>query len=187
MRSFTVPWIPHDDNITPQDIQGVRGFGSADSSDPLAVLMERKLTRMRAKHAQTREFMEINALRGTVRDGAGTTLYNYFTEFGLTRLSVDFDFGDDASDIQAIIRDVLRKIETELKGESMSSVLALVSPFRSSSVRAGGRFAGADQLPGRRFCRRWQPLFRLAAAEARQQLFLCILGGGSLRRGSGFQ
>ena len=128
MRSFTVPWIPHDDNITPQDIQGVRGFGSADSSDPLAVLMERKLTRMRAKHAQTREFMEINALRGTVRDGAGTTLYNYFTEFGLTRLSVDFDFGDEASDIQAIIRDVLRKIETELKGESMSSVLALVSP-----------------------------------------------------------
>ena len=43
------------------------------------------------------------------------------------------------------------------------------------------------KLPGRRFCRRWQPLFRLAAAEARQQLFLCILGGGSLRRGSGFQ
>ena len=29
MRSFTVPWIPHDDVITPQDIQGVRGFGVA--------------------------------------------------------------------------------------------------------------------------------------------------------------
>ncbi len=25
MRSFAVPWIPHDDVITPQDIQGVRG------------------------------------------------------------------------------------------------------------------------------------------------------------------
>jgi hypothetical protein len=24
MRSFTVPWIPHDDVITPQDVQGVR-------------------------------------------------------------------------------------------------------------------------------------------------------------------
>ena len=24
MRSFTVPWIPHDDVITPQDIQGIR-------------------------------------------------------------------------------------------------------------------------------------------------------------------
>lgn len=76
MRSFTVPWIPHDDNITPQDIQGVRGFGSADSSDPLAVLMERKLTRMRAKHAQTREFMETNSFAarcGTAQARRSTT------------------------------------------------------------------------------------------------------------------
>ena len=58
MRSFTIPWIPHDDVITPQDIQGVRGFGVADAADPLATTMERKLTRMRAKHAQTREYME---------------------------------------------------------------------------------------------------------------------------------
>ena len=29
MRSFTVPWIPHDDFITPQDVQGVRAFGVA--------------------------------------------------------------------------------------------------------------------------------------------------------------
>jgi hypothetical protein len=71
MRSFTVPWIPHDDVITPQDIQGVRGFGVADAADPLATVMERKLSRMRGKHAQTREYMEINALRGVVKDGAG--------------------------------------------------------------------------------------------------------------------
>jgi hypothetical protein len=70
MRSFTVPWIPHDDVITPQDIQGVRGFGVADAADPLATVMERKLSRMRGKHAQTREYMEINALRGNVKDGA---------------------------------------------------------------------------------------------------------------------
>ena len=38
MRSFTVPWIPHDDVITPQDIQGVRGFGVADAADPLATV-----------------------------------------------------------------------------------------------------------------------------------------------------
>ena len=50
MRSFTVPWIPHDDVITPQDVQGVRGFGMGDAADPLATIMERKITRMRAKH-----------------------------------------------------------------------------------------------------------------------------------------
>jgi hypothetical protein len=128
MRSFSVPWIPHDDAITPQDIQGVRGFGVADAADPLATVMERKLTRMRVKHAQTREFMEVNALRGIVRDGAGAVLYNYFTEFGLAQLATDFLLGTAGTQVQAKVRDTLRKVETELKGETMSGVLALVSP-----------------------------------------------------------
>jgi len=128
MRSFTIPWIPHDDAITPQDIQGVRGFGMSDAADPLATVMERKLTRMRVKHAQTREYMEVNALRGIVKDGAGTTLYNYFTEFGLAQQAVDFVLGTAGTQVQAKIREVLRKIGTELKGETMSGVLALVSP-----------------------------------------------------------
>ena len=33
--------LTHDDVITPQDIQGVRGFGVADAADPLATVMER--------------------------------------------------------------------------------------------------------------------------------------------------
>ncbi len=128
MRSFTVPWIPHDDAITPQDIQGGRGFGVADAADPLATIMERKLTRMRVKHAQTREYMEINALKGIVKDGAGTTLYNYFTEFGLSQQAVDFVLGTGTTNIQTKVREVLRKVETELRGETMNGVLAMVSP-----------------------------------------------------------
>lgn len=128
MRSFTLPWIPHDDTITPQDVQGVRGFGVADAADPLATVMERKLTRMRMKHAQTREYMEVNALRGVVKDGAGVTLYSYFTEFGLTQIAVDLLLGTASTNVQAKLREVLRAIETELKGETMTGVLALVSP-----------------------------------------------------------
>jgi hypothetical protein len=128
MRSLTIPWIPHDDAITPQDIQGIRGFGMSDAADPLATVMERKLTRMRVKHAQTREYMEINALKGVVKDGAGVTLYDYFSEFGLAQQSVDFALGTATTNVQAKVREVLRKIESELKGETMTGVLALVSP-----------------------------------------------------------
>ena len=88
MRSFGLPWIPHDDVILASDIQGVPAFGGSEN-DQLATVMMRKLTLMRRKHAQTREYMEMNALRGIVKDGAGTTLYNYFTEFGLAQISVD--------------------------------------------------------------------------------------------------
>ena len=104
------------------------GFGVADAADPLATVMERKLTRMRGKHAQTREYMEINALRGIVKDGAGTELYDYFDEFGLAQQSVDFVLGTAGTNVQAKCREVLRDIETELKGETMNGVFALVSP-----------------------------------------------------------
>src|SRR5690606_38409340 len=83
---------------------------------------------MRVKHAQTREYMEVNALRGIVKDGAGTTLYNYFTEFGLAQLETDFVLGTATTNVQTKIRNVLRQVETELKGETMTGVLALVSP-----------------------------------------------------------
>ncbi len=128
MRSFALPWIPHDDVILPADIQGMPAFGSADTADPLVSVMNRKLTLMRRKHAQTREYMEMNALRGIVKDGAGTTLYNYFTEFGLTQVSVDFVLGTATTNVQGKVREVLRAIEDNLLGESMSSVHALVSP-----------------------------------------------------------
>ena len=116
MRSFTIPWIPHDDAITPQDIQGVRGFGLGDAADPLTTVMERKLTRQRVKHAQTREYMEVNALRGIVKDGAGTTLYDYFTEFGLAQQSVDFVLGTATTNVQAKVRDVLQEDRDRAEG-----------------------------------------------------------------------
>ena len=128
MRSFAVPHIPHDDVIGVMDIQGQPALGSSMDADPLADVMNRKLTLMRRKHAATREYMEINALRGTVKDGAGTTLYNYFTEFGLSQISVDFVLGTAGTNVQGKVREVIRAVEDNLLGEAMTSVHALVSP-----------------------------------------------------------
>jgi len=128
MRSFAVPWIPYDDVILPGDIQGVPALGAGDTADPLVGIMTRKLTLMRNKHAQTREYMEVNALRGIAKDGAGVTLYNYFIEFGITQTSVDFVLGTTGTQVQQKVRTVIRDLETNLKGEAMTSVHALVSP-----------------------------------------------------------
>ncbi len=132
MRTFTVPWIPHDDHITPQDIQGVRQFGSANQAETLATVMNRKLERMRIKHAQTREYMEIRALQGVLKDGAGTTLYNYFTEFGVAQQTLDMQFGTSlesgGNDLGIKVHALKRAIEVELKGETMTGILALCGP-----------------------------------------------------------
>jgi hypothetical protein len=127
MRSFALPWIPHDDVILPSDIQGMPLLARSDAPDRLAEVMTEKLTLMRRKHAQTREYMEMNALRGVVKDGAGTTLYNYFTEFGLEQISVDFVFGTAGTNVQGKVRTTLRAIEDNLLGETMTTAHALVS------------------------------------------------------------
>ena len=127
MRSFALPWIPHDDVILPADIQGMPALGVSDAADPLVEVMNRKLTLMRRKHAQTREYMEMNALRGIVKDGAGTTLYNYFGEFGLEPIEVDFVFGTAGTNIQSKVRNILRAIEDNLLGETMTTAHALIS------------------------------------------------------------
>lgn len=128
MRSFTIPHIPHDDVILPQDIQGIRAFGTFSAADPLASVMNRKLERMRRKHDQTLEYMEVNALKGITKDGAGTTLYNWHTEFNYVKKTVDFVLGTTTTDIAGKCREVSRYLEAQLKGETMSTVTALVSP-----------------------------------------------------------
>jgi hypothetical protein len=56
-----------------------------------------------------------------------TTLYNYFTEFGLAQISVDFVFGTAGTNVQSKVRTTLRAIEDNLLGETMITAHALVS------------------------------------------------------------
>lgn len=127
VRSFAVPHIPHNDVVLPEEVQGIRGLGLASGQDPLVTVMTRKLARMRAKHAQTLEYMRVNALLGVTKDGAGNVLYDWHTAFGLTKKSVDFKFVED-KDLVIRCTQVARQIEENLKGEMMTSIHALVSP-----------------------------------------------------------
>lgn len=128
VRSFAVPHIPHNDVILPEEVHGIRGFGQASAEDPLTTVMMRKLTRMRARHAQTLEYMRVNALQGITKDGAGNTIYNWHSEFGLSKKSIDFKFGDENNDLIKHCTSVARHIEENLNGETMTSLHALVSP-----------------------------------------------------------
>lgn len=128
VRSFAVPHIPHNDVVLPEEVQGVRGLGLAAGEDPLVTVMTRKLARMRAKHAQTLEYMRVNALLGVTKDGAGNTIYDWHAEFGLAKKSVDFLFGASNADMMPRCTEVARHIEDNLKGEMMTSIHALVSP-----------------------------------------------------------
>ncbi len=182
MRSFALPHIPHDDVIRPGDIQGQPALGS-NQPDTLAAVMNRKLTLIRRKHAATREYMEMNALRGIVKDGAGTTLYNYFTEFGVVQIDVDFKLGTSTTDIQAKCRSVTAQMEDELKGETMTSVHVLASSgfmdklLAHKTVRDAYQFYQSGVQPLRENVVRRFPFMGLMFEEYRGSVTL--FGGSS--------
>jgi hypothetical protein len=127
VRSFTVPHIPHEDVVLPEEAQGIRAFGSETELMALSDVLTDHLQTMRDKHAITLEHLRMGALKGVILDADGSTLYDLYAEFGITAKTVTFDLDTPATDVKAKCLEVLRHIEDKLRGEVMTDVHALVS------------------------------------------------------------
>lgn len=126
VRSFTIPHIPHDDAILPEAYQGIRTFGQENELVAVSQIINDRLQVMRNKHAITLEYLRMGALKGEILDADTSTIYNLYTEFGITQKTVDFVLGTDGTNVPKKCRDVVRHIEDNLKGEVMSGVRCLV-------------------------------------------------------------
>jgi len=128
MRSFVVPHIPHDDVVLPEEVQGIRAFGSETEMETIASVMARHLQTMRNKHAITLENLRMGALKGVILDADGSVIYNLFDEFGITPTVINFDLANAATNVKKACANVLRHFEDNLKGEFMTGVHCLCSP-----------------------------------------------------------
>ncbi len=126
LRNFTVPHIPHDDALMPQDYQGIRAFDTQDSTPAAAQILARKLMAMRQKHDITKEHLRWGALDGIIRDADGSVIVNLFTEFEVSQHVIDFDLGNAATDVGQKCRDLSRYYDQNLKGEVMSGIHVFV-------------------------------------------------------------
>jgi hypothetical protein len=127
VRTFEIPHIPLEDVILPEEVQGVRMFGSENMLETQERVMARKLMEMRNKHAITLEYLRMGALKGVILDADASTLYNLYTEFDITQKEVFFALGTDATDVRAKCMEVKRHIEDNLKGEVMQRIHCLCS------------------------------------------------------------
>lgn len=128
VRTFSIPHIPHDDIVLPEEVQGVRAFGSGSELETLANVIVKHLRSMKKKHDITLEHLRMGALKGIILDADGSELFNLYTEFGITQKVVNFALGTGATDVKRKCLEVLRHIEDNLRGEYMTGVHALVSP-----------------------------------------------------------
>jgi hypothetical protein len=90
LRSFAIPHIPHDDVVLPEEVQGIRAFGSETEVQTIATVMAEHLQTMRNKHAITLEHLRIGALKGIILDADGSQLYDLFDLFEITPKVVNF-------------------------------------------------------------------------------------------------
>ncbi|RXF72117.1 major capsid protein [Hansschlegelia zhihuaiae] len=127
---FEIPHFPHMDLITPKDLQnmvtvlGRAGVRPRTMDDEMA----KRLRTIRGKHAITREYVRMGALKGLIKDGAGRTLYDLFATFDITKKVVDFALNNTATDVNAKCEEVLAHVQDNLLGETSSGVEAIVSP-----------------------------------------------------------
>ena len=128
VRSFVIPHIPHDDVVLPEEVQGIRAFGSETEMESIAGVMARHLETMRNKHAITLEHLRMGALKGVILDADGSVIYDLFDEFDITPAVINFDLGTANTNVKKKTVDVLRYLEDNLKGEFMTGIHVLCSP-----------------------------------------------------------
>lgn len=116
MRSFRVPHFQRDDTVMADEVQGVRSLGSETDVETVLGVVETKM----AKHARaldlTMEHLRAGAIKGVVLNKQGGTLYNLFTEFGVTEpTAVNFALTTDATKVREKCYDLKMRMEDALE------------------------------------------------------------------------
>ena len=116
-RPFKVPSIAKGATIYASQIAGLRAFGSDSEQERVMQEFMRHMDRVRNDVELTHENMRLGALKGILVDADGSTLFNWFTEFGVTPAAdVEFEFADDDADIAGTARKMARDIIRSSKG-----------------------------------------------------------------------
>ena len=172
LHTFAVPHFPHDDYISPQDLQGKRAYGS-QNVETLEAVRARKMERIRRVHAWTLEVARAQVITaGTVYAPNGTISQDWNAEFGVTRLSVDFLLGTSTTEVIAKIEAGIAQIQDNTGGSSFTGTVVLTSPeffaklIAHASVKTAYQYYTSTQEPLRQ---------RLGGAAALHRRF--VFGG----------
>lgn len=129
IRDLRVPHYQIDDAVYAEEVQGVRAFGSESQVQTVRSLVDQRLMdHTQLKLDPTLEYQRIGAIKGTILNGDGSTLYNLFTEFGVSQeTEIDFDL-DAASPASGALRkkctSVVRLVSANMGGTPFAGIHA---------------------------------------------------------------
>lgn len=124
MRTFKALHFERDSKVRGDEIQNVRAFGSETELQTIEAIVADRMSELTPMHDVTLEFQRINAVQGLLIDADGTTLYNLFTEFGVTQQTQDFAFTTTTLDVRGKVTAAKRLSEAELGGTMVTGYRA---------------------------------------------------------------
>lgn len=116
--ALPIPYFRHEDFLRPEDLINRRAPGMT-GPDTITRKRMKKITLLRRKIVQTLEWLKLGAIKGQVTDGAGSTLLDIYSEFGITQTVLSFALSNTATDVGAKVRELKRAIEANLLSGDM--------------------------------------------------------------------
>ena len=158
------------------DVQNIRAFGQENVTETVAGKVNEITTALRDDIEITKEYHRYGALKGIVLDAdMSTTVYNFYTAFGVTPPTKAFPLSVDGSATGALKQDcidVTRTIHLALGGKMLTGIIGLAGDtwfdafvsnaevraaydrwqdgllLRSTQIGGAGYMLGADGQPG---------------------------------------
>lgn len=119
-RPFRVPHLQQNGTVVADEVQNIRAFGQENVVQTIQDLVNERNGEMQDNIAATQEFHRMGAIQGLVLDADGTTLFNLFTEFGVSQQTHDIAFTTATTKVRQRIVAAKRLAEAELGGVTIS-------------------------------------------------------------------
>lgn len=130
IRSYPLAHFAVTDSIMPQDIQSKRAYGTKDSAETEAAVLARKMERIRKSFDQTIEAARFSTLTtGNIYAPNNTIAGNFFSDFGVTQISVNFALGTATTDVVSKVEAVIAGMQDNANtGDIITGVIGYCSP-----------------------------------------------------------
>lgn len=128
IRDFRTVRVAKGDRINASEIQNIRQFGSESELQQVQSEVMRRMIKVRRDVELTHENMRLGAVSGVVLDADGSTIRNWFSEFGITPPTED-SWGLDSpnTDVRAKCHQLARQMARASEGAftASSRIIAL--------------------------------------------------------------
>lgn len=117
LRRFDTVRLAKGDRINASEIQGIRAYGSMTELRQVQDLVVEKQTDLRADMETTHELHRLGAIQGKVLDADGSTLFDWFSEYGISApTAIQFKLDTATTNLRQICHNVSRTMQRAAKG-----------------------------------------------------------------------